>query len=490
MSADPPPGAERRPASDQLLAHDIRAAVSDVLGGLRLVDGDALPDDARTQIDRVHAASELLARLVEELLGGGDAEGEGEVGNLNLARFLDDELRRWRGAAQGTGTAVRLEKGADLPATIRVGLLPLRRIVSNLMGNALQHAGGSRIVLGAEVRSDGSFAIHVTDDGPGFPADLLPHVFEAQRRATGAGPGTGMGLHIAHARAAEIGGTLVAGRGPDGGARVTLTLPPASWRRDEEAPDDLPDLAGCRVLVADDSATNRTLVQGMLTQMGAECELAADGIEALNWLARERFDIALIDLEMPVLGGVDVMRSERLRQARGIAPPMSMVAMTSHDLRDTRELIAEAGADGIIVKPVGSIRTFGRTIRQYVAANPDAADWAPELAPPLSAATLADLMAAAGPEFQDQLLERMREDLEMVERNLERALELEDGEALQAQTHILLSLATAVGALPTFSAARRLNRLARSAHPEATRAAGRVCLARLAVLRADLAQAG
>nr|WP_281494033.1 hybrid sensor histidine kinase/response regulator [Jannaschia sp. S6380] len=463
--------------------------MSDVIGGLRLIDIAALPRDARTQVDRVHAASELLARLVEELLGSAPSDESDHVGNLNLLRFLDDEVRRWRGAAHGTGIEVALDCAPDLPATVRVGLLPLRRIVANMMSNALRHAGAGQVRLGAELYDDGALSICVSDDGPGFDPEILPNVFDAEARGSDAAPGMGMGLHIARAHADQLGGRLVAENRNEGGARVTLTLPRARWQRHAPDADGLPDLSNVRVLVADDSATNRTLVQGMLAQMGAECELAADGIEALNWLARERFDIALIDLEMPTLGGLEVMRSERLRQARGIAPPMSMVAMTSHDIRENRDLITEAGADGILAKPLGSIQTFGQTIRHFVAAGPDASGWAPELAPAFSAATLSDLMSAAGPEYRDQLLARMREDLQMVERHLTNALSMDDVEAVHAQTHILLSLATAVGALPTLSAARRLNHAARSGRPEATRAAGRVCLARLAALRADLDQA-
>ena len=84
------------PDGMQLLAHDIRSAVSDVIGGVRLMDRDTLPDDALQQLDRVQAASELLARLVEELLGGTPRDTVGLVGNLNLNRFLDDEVRRWQ----------------------------------------------------------------------------------------------------------------------------------------------------------------------------------------------------------------------------------------------------------------------------------------------------------------------------------------------------------------------------------------------------------
>ncbi|UWQ16310.1 ATP-binding protein [Jannaschia sp. M317] len=473
------------------MAHDIRAAVSDVIGGLRLIEPEDLPEATREQLGRVHVASELLARLVEEMLLGapGDAE-DAEVGILNLHRFLDDELRRWHGAARPTGTRVSFDRDPDLPEVVRLNGLHLRRVIANLMGNALRHAPGGSVTLGAELYRDRTLSICVSDDGPGFPIDLLPRLFDPETRG-GSAPGTGMGLHIASAHAEGLGGKLAARNLATGGAQVTLTIPAHIWEREvEPAPGDLPDLTGRRVLVADDSATNQTLLRGILARLGAECETAGDGIEALNWLSRERFDMALVDLEMPRLGGLDVIRSERERQARGIAPPMLMVAMTAYVLRDNREAILEAGADGILAKPLAGIETVAKILHQFLEDAPDPDDWAPERAPALSAITLAELMAAAGPDQGDVLLTRLKQDLALVDMDLSAALDGKDLAGIRAQTHVLLSLAGAVGALPTQEAARRVGHLARDGDMEAIAIAVKVCLGRLSELRDELRRTG
>lgn len=486
---DTGPGAGRLEPK-QLLAHDIRSAVSDVIGGVRLMDSQDMPPDARSQLDRVRSAAELLARLMEELLNGTPRDTVGPVGNLNLRRFVDDELRRWHGAAQGTGVTVKADRAGNLPEIVQLPLLPLRRIVANLMSNALRHSGGNRVVLGTEVHPDGTLTICVMDNGTGLPDEVkdVRADFDTPKKD---GARHGMGLHIADAHARAMGATLTLGRGSLGGAHVVLHIPRSVWSRLEppEAGSGVPDLRGYRLLVADDSATNRLLLQAMLTRMGAECELARDGIEALNWLSREKFDLALIDIEMPVLGGLDVMHSERLRQARGIAPPTSMVAMTAYVLRDNREVIIEAGADGILAKPVGSIEAFGKAVWHFLQDAPDASNWSPENAPALSAAMLSDLMDAAGPEQEGDLLDRLREDLAMVEVRMTQALDHDDLQALAEQTHILLSLTTAVGALPTLQSARTLNRMARAGDGAGALALGPDCLAFLGQLRADLATA-
>ncbi|WGH78154.1 hybrid sensor histidine kinase/response regulator [Jannaschia ovalis] len=479
----------RDPDSRDLLAHDIRAAMSDVIGGLRLIEGTPLPEAVRGQLDRIQSASELLARLVETLLTGGPEDAAASLGNLNLPRFLDAELRRWHGAAAPMGTRVRLDRSEDLPQVVRLNGLHLRRVVANLMGNALRHAPGGTITLGAGIDGDGQLSIRVTDAGPGFPQALLDDPFQVDA-AAGPGRGTGMGLQIAAAHAEALGGRIALRNRPEGGAEVALSVPRAVWERDSAADAALPDLRGARILVADDSLTVRTLLAGMISRLGAECETARDGIEALNWLSRERFDLALIDIEMPVLGGLEVLRSERLRQAWGVAPPTSMVAITAHGLEDSAEAIREAGADGTIPKPLPGIESFARSLAHFLSAAPDPSNWRPERAAPLSAVTLSELMHAAGPDHAAALLAGLRADLERVERELGRALAAGRRDEIAAQTHVLLSLVGAVGALPTQEAARRLNRLADDGGAEAVQIAGKVCLGRLSDLRAELDAAG
>ncbi|CUH29252.1 Aerobic respiration control sensor protein ArcB [Jannaschia seosinensis] len=473
------------------LAHDIRSALSDVSGGLRLIGREDLPGRARMQLDRAMAASDLLIELIGELLQDTARAPERPDEALDLRVFLQDEARRWRGAAADAGIGVDLHCPSDLPRTARLDLLQLRRILANLMSNAVCHSGGSSVVLAAEVHGDGTLAFCVTDDGGGFPPELL-----AQTRDLFAGRGEGgadgLGLHIAAAHARAMGAALLVEnlRETEGGqgARVTLTVPRSVWDG-EAALREVPSLTGSRILVAEDSDTVRTLIEAILRGFGAECRMARDGIEALNWLARERFDLALIDVEMPTLGGLEVLRAERLRQARGVAPPTALVALTAHALRDCRDEITEAGAEGILTKPIGNANEFGKAVRHYLDAAPDSEAWRPEAAPALSAVTLSDLMATAGPETGADLLSGIRSDLADVTQRMQAAVAKAEPAAIRNEAHVLLSLAAAIGALPTQEAARRVNVMPPDAPDEAIVEAAQKCLERLETLRAFLDEA-
>ncbi|KIT16011.1 hybrid sensor histidine kinase/response regulator [Jannaschia aquimarina] len=481
---DPADEASDLPDHRVLLGHDLRAAAADVVGGLRLLEQEVLTSAARAQLERVQAASDLMVRLMDELLDD-TASLPGDTSVVDLRRLLDRTMRHWRGAAAPLGVTVDLDIDDGVTRLWRVEALPLRRILANVLGNALRHAR-SRVTLTLEQRNGGA-ALLIIDDGPGFPPEL-PLLFEPAQTGPGS-HGTGMGLHIATEHAGRIGATITARNVAEGGAEVSLHLPAELQVADPPPSEEIPDLSGWKVLIVDDSATVQTLLAGMLSRMGAECDIATDGVAALNWLARARFDLALIDVEMPLLGGREVIRAERLRQARGVAPPMPMIAMTAHRDPAIQADIVEEGADGILTKPLPDLETFGRAISGLLADAPRAADWQPEAAPVLSAAILADLLASAGPSAAPEMLERMKEDLANVEKTLENALAQGDLAEARFQTHILLSLTGALGALPTQTLAQKLSELLNTGDTDAVRIVGRACLGRLGELRAELASA-
>ncbi len=119
-------------------------------------------------------------------------------------------------------------------------------------------------------------------------------------------------------------------------------------------------LAGMNVLLAEDNPTNQMVAMQMLESLGAEVTLAVDGAEALGILGEKSFDVALIDIEMPRISGIDLIR--RVRAEAGPVANMPMIALTAYVMREQRTAIEHAGADGIIAKPILSIEKFGDDI--------------------------------------------------------------------------------------------------------------------------------
>jgi two-component system, OmpR family, aerobic respiration control sensor histidine kinase ArcB len=452
-----------------MLNHDLRAAMSDVLGGLRLIDAAGLTPELRAQIDRVRSSGEVLARLLEETLSDlYDAqrivEGSG-FPNLNLERFIHDLEMRWSGRATANKLSLDIKLALDLPPVIQVDRMALDRILSNLLGNAIKYAGQIGVQLEVDLLEDDELRMRISDDGPGFSDDALAKLFEfAGRPQCASKPGTGLGLHIAKDLADKIGGQLCVANARTGGAVISLTLPRGTWKPPQMVGDtdkDLPDLRGAKILVAEDNETNQLLTTQMLDTLGAEFEIAPDGVEALHWLEREAFDLALIDIEMPRLNGIETIRS--VRAGPGHEAKMPLVALTGYVLKSNRDAIYAAGADGIIAKPIMSIETFGRAIREYLDRSTSIGPNSRDLPPPsldtpiIDCTRMNELIAIAGPDTSNELLNRLKSDMTNVKDGLERAGPIKDSDAIRAETHVLISLSGAIGAVPLYHLATSLN---------------------------------
>ncbi|SPH17128.1 Aerobic respiration control sensor protein ArcB [Defluviimonas aquaemixtae] len=484
---DPVSGASDR--TDQgrmtLLGHDLRAAVSDIIGGLRLVDRSGLDESTRLQMERVRSAGENLARLLEEGLSmmlGEDDFAATHPANLQMERFLYDVEMRWSGRAREKGLTFRLARAGDVPPVLTLDRVALERVLSNLLSNAIKFTDTGAIKLDVRMAESGALLMSVTDQGPGFSAEALTRIFEYRGRPDGSRkPGQGLGMHISRHMAERLGGTICVENLGQRGARVTLELPPETWTipaRDRIV--TLPDLGGKQVLVAEDNATNQMIIGRMLSKLGAEYRIAEDGTEALRCLERETFDLALVDIEMPVLNGIEVIRA--IRADPRLSSSMPIVAITAYVLRANRDAIYAAGADAILAKPLAGIEGFGMTIADVLGRRARAPEERPAEAGANHAfdrAAFDRLIEVAGPQASRELLDRLCEDLRKVERGLVAGLADAGAAAIRAQTHVLIALAGAVGAVRLQALAQALNNAAHRGEQAAYAALGQEALAQL-----------
>jgi CheY-like chemotaxis protein len=211
------------------------------------------------------------------------------------------------------------------------------------------------------------------------------------------------------------------------------------------------------VLLAEDNATNQMVAMHMLESLGAEVTIANDGAEALEALTRRAFDVALIDIEMPRISGLDVIRTTR--STDGLGAGMPMIALTAYVMREHRAEIEGAGADGIISKPIVSIDRFGSEIlahvRQRRASEPAVAD---EASPPdFDAAVFDSLCDSFEPDGRRELMSRVVDDIADACEKIAVAIHRRDFDALRSATHPLIAVAGVIGAIRLSTLAQRLN---------------------------------
>lgn len=462
-----PPAAEG--ASD-LLWHDIRSAVGDIIGGASLIDITPLDPQSEMQFLRVQAAAELVRELIDQASEGAEEPSNtADRSSTSLFEFVRTLERRWRAHAQAMCRELEVEMAVNLPPVISPKSLILNRIISNMISNSLRHAAAGSVKLRVDMRSDNTLRFTVLDEGEGFSDAQLSWVFDAAPAPTANG---GRGLVITRNLAATLGGNMTFGKADSGGAEVALLLPEAAWRLTAEqaahhmTPDqsDLPSLENYRVLVAEDNETNQLVISQMLSRLGADYEIASDGITALDLARTGRFDLALVDIEMPGLSGIGVI--EGVRATPGPVAKMPLLAITAYVLRTHRDRIYTAGADGLLAKPIVGLKPFAETLvallertEQPAVAHPtpDAAAVVPLPTALFAPERLENLLAMSGAEMGQELMRRLDHDLRHVCDGLAPSTGEASFEAVRRHTHVLVSLAGAIGATRLQALAQDLN---------------------------------
>ncbi|MGB0505746.1 MAG: response regulator [Pikeienuella sp.] len=227
--------------------------------------------------------------------------------------------------------------------------------------------------------------------------------------------------------------------------------------------DDLDRLKGMTVLLAEDNVTNQLVATQMLENLGASVDVAADGAIALNLLAERSYDLLLVDIEMPRVSGLDVIRA--VRASGGALAEAPVIALTAYAMQEHREKIAQAGADGLIPKPIISIEQFGSDILTYM---DDGASKRVSAVPARSTnmnATIEEsifdsLANTLGPDAMENLLGKVEIDLRSVRDQITEAMSSGDTELMRSGTHVLISVSGAIGGVRLQGQAEKLNGLA------------------------------
>lgn len=458
-----------------LLGHDLRATVSEVVGGLHLIDLQVLPREPRDQIARSLAAAEAMALLLEQalilMLGNDPSQNFWRTPNerpgLQTAQMAQDITLRWSARAAANQQSFALMISPDLPSALAVDAGLFERVLSNLLGNAMKHAGPGKISCSISLSANHTLCICVQDDGKGFPdpqALFSPKPSAQSPNSESETAGSGLGLLIVADLVHRAGGTIAARNQAPHGAEVTVLLPLA-----ELAPApahqsmSMPNLHGLRLLVADDSETTCLLLHTLLSSMGAEVTTVRDGRAAIGQIETKPFDALLVDVEMADFNGLMVVS-----HIRNLPPPQAMLpilAVTAYHLQADKQAIFAAGADDILAKPITGAAVLGDAILR-VLLRKTGLSARPKALAQIDPTAFDSLLTMAGPAVAAELISRLLADLQASERALLAASHAPNWLAVQAQTHILIALAGTAGAPMLHHLAQNVNDLAHQPAPD------------------------
>ena len=271
--------------------------------------------------------------------------------------------------AQEKGVAFRLELDPAAEGAVVGDDGRLKQILFNLLSNALKFTDeGSvtfRVMVTAADEGD-VFRFEVEDTGVGFEATSKDRLFQRFEQADGSITrrfgGTGLGLAISRDLAQLMGGTLDAEGELGRGATFTLQLP-LERREPAVAAEALPALERpsrpLRVLLAEDHAVNRTVVQMMLADTGATLCCVENGQEAVEAAAAERFDVVLMDMQMPVMDGLTALAAIREQERASGADRTPVFILSANAMPEHARASLAAGADRHITKPISAPELLG-----------------------------------------------------------------------------------------------------------------------------------
>jgi len=347
-------------------SHEIRTPLNGLLGLVRLAQDPSLPPARlREYLEHIDDSAQALAGLISDILDLSKIE----AGRLTLEQ-IDFDLHQLLGSvrdayadlAAAKGLALRFELGSGVPQWVNGDPVRLRQIVANYLGNALKFTDRGWIELRALRRVDGRTRIEVRDSGVGIPLAVQPRLFhpfsQADASTTRRFGGTGLGLSICRQLAVLMGGGVGMLSTPGEGSRFWADLPlrgvatPSPEQAARFAPVDA--LQGARILLVEDHPVNTMVAEATLTHWGAQVVTAANGELALQAVAEaaargERFDAVLMDLQMPVLGGIDATIAIRRTHGPALLP---VIALTADALVTQREEAMRHGMNDFLSKPI------------------------------------------------------------------------------------------------------------------------------------------
>jgi signal transduction histidine kinase/AmiR/NasT family two-component response regulator len=352
------------------MSHEIRTPLNGVLAMADVMARDDLDGRQRQRLGVIRESGELLLSVINDVLDLSKIE----AGRLELAEH-DFSLDEAAETAVSAFSVMAAQKGLRFGMTVdpevagwwRGDSDRIRQILSNLLSNAVKFTAEGAVAARFSRSPSGGLRLTVSDTGIGIAGDKLPTLFEkfiqADNSTTRRFGGTGLGLAICRELTQLMGGAVFARSIEGEGSTFTVDLPlhraamPAEQAAPVSALDALEERK-LRILAAEDNATNQKVLQAVMEPLDVHLHIVPDGKQAVEAWREGGFDLILMDVQMPVMDGVEAARAIRAAEAAQGGARIPILALTANALVHQVESYMAAGMDGHVSKPIELTRLY------------------------------------------------------------------------------------------------------------------------------------
>jgi light-regulated signal transduction histidine kinase (bacteriophytochrome)/ActR/RegA family two-component response regulator len=354
------------------MSHEIRTPMNGILGMMQLLQTICVEPEQKRYLDIMQRSGDLMINVINDILDFSKIESgrvDIEKRPFDLTAVIEGVLDLMTPRAQEKSLELAAEFDFPAPRWFEGDSFRLRQVILNIVGNALKFTSVGKVLVRVSYETEGpqqgNVVFRISDTGIGISADQLQHVFDkfhqADHSTTRKHGGTGLGLAISRELAVLMGGNISLASTIGVGSTFTVSVPlKASSDPDQSMPEKAPAAtqqgkaaapgAGRRILVAEDDRTNQIVVEAMLKMQGFEVVLAESGLRALDRMVGARYDLILMDCQMPGMDGYQT--TARIRAMEGPERHTPIVALTANALPEDRQRCLDAGMDDYLAKPI------------------------------------------------------------------------------------------------------------------------------------------